>query len=90
MDNASTFCYTMGVAFHTENSAKPGFRTHRQPTCFKGRIARRSGKFQRTVNLPTGVDTDAAEAKFEDGILKIALPKSEEAKPKQIPIKAKS
>ena len=51
---------------------------------------RRYGKFQRTVSLPTGVDTDAAEAEFKDGILKIALPKSEEAKPKQIPIKAKS
>jgi HSP20 family protein len=51
---------------------------------------RRYGKFQRSVSLPSGIDTDAAEAEFEDGILKIALPKSEEAKPKQIPVKGRS
>jgi HSP20 family molecular chaperone IbpA len=32
------------------------------------------------------VDTNAAEAKFEDGVLKITLPKTEEAKPKRISV----
>jgi HSP20 family protein len=51
---------------------------------------RRYGKFERSFVLPTGVDTDAIEAEFEDGVLKVTLPKPEEAKPKKIPIMAKS
>lgn len=51
---------------------------------------RRYGKFQRSVALPSSVDTNAAEAEFEDGVLKVSLPKSEEAKPKQIEVKTKS
>lgn len=51
---------------------------------------RRYGKFQRSVTLPTSVDTDAAEAEFKDGVLRVTLPETEEAKPKQIPVKVKS
>jgi HSP20 family protein len=47
---------------------------------------RRYGSFQRSVSLPTTVNTDAAEAKFEDGVLKVTLPKTEEAKPKRISV----
>ncbi len=47
---------------------------------------RHYGSFQRSVSLPIAVDTDAAEAKFEDGVLKITLPKTEEAKPKRISV----
>ena len=48
------------------------------------------GKFQRAVRLPSGVDSEAAEANFEDGVLTLTLPKTAEAKPKQIPVKTKS
>jgi HSP20 family protein len=51
---------------------------------------RRYGKFERSFTLPTGIDTEAIEAEFEDGVLKVTLPKPEETKPKQIAIKAKS
>jgi HSP20 family protein len=51
---------------------------------------RHYGKFQRSIPLPTGIDTEATEAEFEDGVLKVRLPKPEETKPKQIAIKAKS
>lgn len=44
--------------------------------------------FSRTVALPAGLKTDKAEASFEDGILTLTIPKAEEAKPKQIKIKA--
>lgn len=47
------------------------------------------GSFQRTVSLPTGVDADKVEAAFTDGVLKITLPKREEAKIKKIELKAK-
>ncbi len=50
----------------------------------------RYGAFYRSVTLPMGLKTDKAEAKFEDGILTLTIPKSEVAKPKQIKIKAKA
>ncbi|MFQ5594618.1 MAG: Hsp20/alpha crystallin family protein [Anaerolineae bacterium] len=50
---------------------------------------RRYGKFQRSVTLPGTVDTEAAEATFENGVLKVALPKAEEARPKQIAVQVK-
>ena len=40
------------------------------------------GSFQRTFVLPETVDGDRIEARYEDGILNISIPKKEEAKPK--------
>jgi HSP20 family protein len=48
----------------------------------------RRGSFRRTVTLPSGVKADAANATFEDGMLRLSIPKAEEAKPRQIQIKA--
>jgi HSP20 family protein len=49
----------------------------------------RYGSFERSVMLPTDVQTDKAKADFENGILTITLPKAEAVKPKTINIKAK-
>lgn len=49
----------------------------------------RHGGFTRSLRLPTSLDPDAAEAKVEDGVLTVRIPKSEEAKPKEIKVKAK-
>lgn len=49
----------------------------------------REGSFSRSVILPMGVKGEQAEAHYEKGVLKITLPKAEEAKPKKIAIKAK-
>jgi HSP20 family protein len=46
------------------------------------------GKFSRTVTLPVVVDADRVEARFEHGVLKITLPKSAAAKPRQITVKS--
>jgi len=51
---------------------------------------RRYGKFQRSVRLPTTVDTEGAEAEFEKGVLRIRLPKEEADTPKRISVTAKS
>jgi HSP20 family protein len=51
---------------------------------------RRYGEFRRSITLPTSVDIDATEAEFEDGVLKVTLPKTEETKPKQIEVKVRS
>jgi HSP20 family protein len=50
---------------------------------------RRYGAFCRSVALPVGVDADNAKAQFEDGVLTLTLPKSEEAKPKRIAVNSK-
>jgi HSP20 family protein len=50
----------------------------------------RYGKFQRTVKLPGSVDPDQVEATFEDGVLRLTMPKTEESKPKQISVKSRS
>lgn len=48
----------------------------------------RMGAFSRMIELPTGLQTDKADAKFENGILTIEFPKAEEVKPKSIKVKA--
>jgi HSP20 family protein len=50
------------------------------------RAERFFGRFQRTVALPTAVAADKVKAAYKDGILTITLPKTEEAKPKQIDV----
>lgn len=47
------------------------------------------GSFARSVLLPSRVVSDKAKAEFENGILKLTLPKAEEVKPKTITVKAK-
>jgi HSP20 family protein len=53
------------------------------------RAERSYGSFQRSFTLPTSVKHDKIEASYNDGILTIALPKAEEAKPRQIEVKVK-
>jgi HSP20 family protein len=52
---------------------------------------RRYGAFQRSFQLPPGVDAEKIEAKFQKGVLTVTLPKTPEAqkKEKKIEIKTK-
>jgi len=50
----------------------------------------RYGAFNRSIPIPVSVQSDKAEATFENGILTLTLPKAEEVKPKQIKIKPKT
>ena len=50
------------------------------------RIERSYGSFVRTFSLPRTVDANAITADYKNGVLEIAIPKKEEAKPKQIQI----
>jgi HSP20 family protein len=50
------------------------------------RAERYFGKFQRAVSLPAPVAANKVSAEYKDGILTVTLPKSEEAKPKQIQV----
>jgi len=53
------------------------------------RQERRYGSFCRAVTLPGGLKTDKAEAEFQNGVLTITFPKTEEVKPKSIKVKVK-
>ena len=50
------------------------------------RTERYVGTFRRSITLPTRVDAGKVSATYQDGILKVTLPKAEEAKPKQIKV----
>jgi len=45
------------------------------------------GQFRRTITLPAPVKADAVSASYQDGILRVTLPKAEEAKPRKIEVK---
>jgi HSP20 family protein len=47
---------------------------------------RRYGSFARSFTLPRAVRSDAIEAKVEDGVLTIRMPKAPDAKTRKIPI----
>jgi len=52
-------------------------------------IERYAGTFQRSFRLPVSIQSDKVEASFKKGVLKVTLPKSEEARKKAIEIKVK-
>ena len=54
------------------------------------RQERRSGAFQRVITLPVRVEADKTEATFEDGVLKLELPKVAEVKATTIEVKPKA
>lgn len=47
------------------------------------------GAFSRSFRLPSSVEAEKAEAKVEDGVLTVRLPKVEEERPKKIEVEAK-
>ena len=52
-------------------------------------VERYHGSFQRSFQLPLNVKSDKIGATFDKGVLKVTLPKTEEAKKKEIEIKVK-
>jgi HSP20 family protein len=51
---------------------------------------RRSGRFVRSISLPSRIDSDRIEANYENGVLVLHLPKTEEVKPKRISVHPES
>lgn len=45
------------------------------------------GPFSRTVQLPRKIKADAISAELTDGILRVVLPKADEARPREITIR---
>lgn len=50
-------------------------------------VERRYGRFERSFTLPRTVDPEKVEARFENGVLGISVPKVATAKPRQVKIK---
>jgi HSP20 family protein len=50
------------------------------------RNERAAGRFTRTIDLPADVDASKVSAEYRNGLLVVALPKTEASKPRQIPI----
>jgi HSP20 family protein len=61
-----------------KSDAPKGFKAHR--------VEREMASFTRSFTLPADVDVEKIEAVLKDGLLTLALPKAEAAKPKQISI----
>jgi len=79
-----------------EGGQQPAGQTQQQPTgraraqrgatCWLQEIP--YGRFTRTITLPTAINASNAKAEFENGILTLHLPKTEEAKPRRIEVRA--
>lgn len=46
------------------------------------------GQFEQKLKLPTAVDDAKVEAKLANGVLHVVLPKSEQAKPRKVDVRA--
>jgi HSP20 family protein len=68
---------TIAVKEQAEQISREGERVYRE-------LRRSSGS--RTLTLPNGLDTEHAVATFDNGLLRLSIPRAEAAKPRQIPL----
>jgi len=68
---------TIAVKEQAERETRDGERVYRE--------VRRSGG-SRTLTLPSGLDIERASAVYENGMLRLEIPRAEQAKPRQIPV----
>ena len=66
---------TIAVKEQTDQESTEGERVYRE-------VRRSSGS--RTLTLPSGMNTEQATASFENGMLRLSIPRAEAAKPRQI------
>lgn len=77
------------ISLHDGTLTIAGERKSETPNGEKAeRSERYVGKFRRSITLPARVDANRVSATYRDGILTVTLPKAEEAKPKQIQVRA--
>jgi len=58
-----------------------------QKGCRFHRVERYYGRFERSFSVPDDAEADDVKAEFKDGVLRVHLAKSEQARPKQIEVK---
>lgn len=64
------------------DDAEEGVKYHRRE--------RSQGRFTRTVELPFQIDSEGVEARFNNGVLHVVLPRAEEDKPRKIAVNTAS
>jgi len=69
----------LSIAAETRSERRGGTGEHLVQEIRRGRVC-------RTIALPTGIEPDKATASFEDGLLRLRIPKAEAVKPRQIRI----
>lgn len=79
------------VSFDKNALTVRGTRTDTVPTDNEGEkrvffTERAAGEFARTLRFPQYVEASKIEAKFENGVLTVTIPKSEAAKPRKIAV----
>jgi len=83
-----------GIQVDVENDVLTVRSERRSETTEKdGRMHRRErsyGLYARSFVLPAVVDASKAEARYENGVLTVTLPKHAEARPKRIAVKVRS
>lgn len=62
-------------------------RTEEQKNATFHKLERVYGTFERSFTLNHAVKSDKIEATYRDGVLEVTIPKAEEAKAREIPIK---
>ena len=68
-----------GERKHQAESKKDGYHS----------VERAYGSFHRAIRIPAEVDASKAKAELKDGILRVTLPKAEQAKAREIKVEAK-
>ena len=78
----------INISFEDDKLTLSGERNREEEKDGKNyhRIERSYGKFQRSFQFPGNVSVDKIDAKYKNGILAVNIPKSEDAKPKEIAI----
>ena len=71
----------------------PGYKPENVKISIENRVLTMSGEkangsFKRSFTVPNVIDTDKIEATVEHGLLTVTLPKAEQAKPREIVVKA--
>jgi HSP20 family protein len=80
---------TLEVTLNAKHLTIRGVRKLETPEGFRNIARERKGQaFERTVALPTLVDSAQVEAKLSNGVLTVHLPKIAAAKPRNIEVKA--
>lgn len=69
----------------TVSGERKSRKEEKEPNCLFTEI--RHGSFSRSFRLPRAVDAGRISADYKNGLLVISIPRSEEAKPKEIEIK---
>jgi HSP20 family protein len=79
----------LDIQIENSNLTLRGERKHEVETREQDyyRIERSYGTFVRTFSLPATIDRGKISAALKDGVLRIVLPKAEEAKPKKLDVK---